>query len=461
MLSRPVVQGFTVASAILILLGQMAPLLGSAPWGHTLPQMASSFIRHAGHHALWSPGDALIGIGAAVALWLGMPSVRWIGIRLEWGEARTQVLSRLWPMVVLVLASVAGWAMTQRMAGAPDWSPQRVGVVSIDPAALSGLWSAHWPSDPQAWAALIMPTLMITLVGFVSSGAVAQTFALRHGERVDANRELLGLGAANIGAAVLGGMPVAGGLSRSVVNEAAGARSPLSGVITALLLGVCLWPLLPWMAWLPRAALAAIIIVGIASLIEFQALKAAWRYDKAEGWAFLSTAIGVLLIGFEAGILLGLAWSLGAMVWRHSQPHVVEVGRLPGTEHFRNIERYHSETLPGVLMVRIDESLDFTNILRVEQRLIELMSGRPAVRHVVLMLSAVNHIDHSAAQALMELDAALAGQGRQLYLSEIKGPVIDRLQTGGVAQHFRGRMFLNGNEAWHALRKVIEAELIS
>lgn len=298
---------------------------------------------------------------------------------------------------------------------------------------------------------LFAPTVLLALVGFVSSVSVAQTFAMKHGERIDSDRELLGLGLANVGSTVLGGMPVSGGLSRSVVNEAAGARSPLSGVISALLLGAALPLLMPGLAWLPRAALAAVIIYAIANLVELGSLRAAWRYERNEGWAFVSTALGVLFIGFDAGLGLGMAWSMAAMIWRHSQPHVAEVGRLPGTSHFRNVSRHEVETLPGAVFVRVDESLDFTNVQRVELKFCELVHGRAGASKVVLLLSAVNHIDHTAAQTLLALDEALADQGKVLHLAEIKGPVMDRLKAAGMDIRFAGRQHLSAQQAWDAL----------
>jgi SulP family sulfate permease len=447
LLSRPVVQGFTVASAMLILAGQMAPVLGWGSLGYTLPEMARTVLGHVRAQSAVHAGDAIVGLGAIALLWAGPWLLAHVARALAWPLQRTKVLTRLWPMLVLALATLGAAGLGART----DWRPALVGAVALQGPVGEGSWARITQFDADQWSALAMPALLIAMVSFVSSVSVAQTFALRRGERIDADRELLGLGLANLGSTVLGGMPVAGGLSRSVVNEAAGARSPLSGVISAGLLAVLLWVAMPWMAWLPKAALAAVIMAGVSSLIEWQSLRAAWRYDRAEAWSFLSTALGVLLVGFEAGILLGMAWAMGAMIWRHSQPHIAEVGRLPGSEHFRNVSRHQIETLPGVLMLRVDESLDFTNIQRVEQTLCERVHAKAGVQHVVLLLSAVNHIDHTAVQALQELDKALSDQGKRLYLAEIKGPVMDRLQAGQVADRFAGRVFMSAQQAWDTL----------
>ncbi|MBI5924131.1 MAG: SulP family inorganic anion transporter [Aquabacterium sp.] len=451
LLSRPVVQGFTAASALLILFGQIAPLLGMGAWGATLPDMLhGAWLRLMAREPL-HVGDALAGLGALIMLTLLGPLVRAVGRVFGASATTLAIQERLGPVWVLGLVA---WLASQMSA----WGmapPALVGAVSLSGALSFNADITTLASQGAGLRALLMPTMLLALVGFVSSMSVAQTFALKHGERVDADRELLGLGLANLGSTLLGGMPVSGGLSRSAVNEAAGARSPLAGVISAALLAAMLLLLMPWLAWLPKAALAAVIIYAIAGLVEWQSLKAAWRYDRADAGAFISTAAGVLLIGFEAGLMLGLAWSLAAMVWRHSQPHMAEVGRLPGTAHYRNVARYEVDTLPDAVMVRVDESLDFTNIQRVELKLCELVHGRSGgqstVNHVVLLLSAVNHIDHTAVQALIDLDKALADQGKTLHLAEVKGFVMDRLKAAGFDARFAGRHHLSAQEAWDAL----------
>lgn len=453
LLGRPVVQGFTVASALLIMAGQMAPILGWSSLGQTVPDLVGGVRQHVvdSSGALrWDVqmGSVMIGLGAMALLWLGPRVVTRLMQAAGMRASAGQVVSRLWPLVVLVLASLAA-AWVNRHT---DWHVAQVGAVNVELGGAVRALSSLSAVPITTLANLIMPILLISLVSFVSSMSVAQTFALKHTERIDADRELLGLGLANVGSGLVGGMAVAGGLSRSVVNEAAGARSPLAGVFTAVLLGVLMLMLLPWLAWLPKAALAAVIIMAVSGLVQWKGLRDAWRYDRVEAWAFLSTAAGVMLLGFESGILLGIAWSLGAMIWRHSQPHMAEVGRLPGTEHFRNVQRYDVERLPGVMVVRVDESLDFTNIQHVELGLSDMLSRCPQVHSLVLLLSAVNRIDHSALQSLIEFDDAQTAQGRSLYLAEVKGPVMDRLRRVSLDKRFAGRIFLSAQHAWDALQ---------
>ncbi|WP_298013753.1 SulP family inorganic anion transporter [uncultured Aquabacterium sp.] len=450
LLSGPVVQGFTVASAALILVGQAAPLVGWAGLGHTLPDMARALTQRVQAAAWPAWGDAAVGLATLSVLMGGRPLAAFTGRVLHWPDRRTDVLGRLWPLVGL-LAAVGVAQLLEQGLGA---SVHRVGAVSLFSEGGASLWPEAAALAQVDVPGLLVPVLLISLVGFVSSMSVAQTFALRQGDRVDADRELLGLGAANLGSTLLGGMPVSGGLSRSVVNEAAGARSPLSGLVSAGVLVVMLAGLLPALALLPKAALAAVIMMAVSGLLTLRPLREAARTDRSEAGAFVGTAIGVLLVGFEAGILLGMAWSIGAMIWRHSQPHVAEVGRLPGTEHFRNVQRHQVERLPGAIWLRVDDSLDFTNIQRVEQALCALIQSQPEARNVVVLMSAVNHVDHTAGQALLAFDAAQQAQGRTLWLAEIKGPVMDRLQTAGVAARFEGRILRSGQDVWLRLASV-------
>lgn len=455
LLSRPVVQGFTVASAVLILVGQLVPLLGGSARIHTLPDAWAWSVATGTQYESWAAWlaamqwslDASIGLGTLACLWLGPAALTPLLQRIGLGAQQRLIVVRLWPLVVLLGAAGVVWAVGPHTV-------QVVGAVALDgPSAWQSV-AAITSASHEVWVDAMKAIALITLVSFVSSVASAQVYAIREGERLDADRECLGLAAANIGSALLGGMAVSGGLSRTVVNHAAGARSPLAGVITAVILAVGLLVLLPGLAYLPKSALAAVIIAAVVNLVEWRALRQAWRYDKGDAWAFVVTAAGVLFVGFDVGIGAGLTWSLAVMVWRHSQPHIAEVGRVPGTEHFRNVERYEVEQLPGVIVLRVDESLDFTNIQRVEAGLCQRIRQRCEAVDVVLLLSAVNHLDLSAVQTLLELDRALADQGKRLYLAEIKGPVMDRLKACRLDRQFEGRIFLSAQHAWDALLEV-------
>jgi SulP family sulfate permease len=326
-----------------------------------------------------------------------------------------------------------------------------VAVVGEVPGGLPAMPSlAQLVPDWDMLQVLMVPALLMALVGFVESVSVAQSLALRRGERIVPDRELIGLGAANVASAFSGGYPVTGGFARSVVNFAAGARTPAAGVIAAVLMGVVLLFLTDLFRALPQAVLAATIIMAVTSLIDFDTLKSAWRYDRADAVALVATAIGVLLAGVEAGILVGVLLSLAVVVWRSSRPHIAVVGRLPGTEHFRNVLRHSVETRPELLMVRIDENLFFANSAVVEDRLETLLAAQPGARRLVLSLAGVNQIDSTAVSMLADLAGSLDRRGVRLELAEVKGPVMDRLFRAPLHARLEGRIHLSLHEAMEA-----------
>jgi sulfate permease, SulP family len=296
----------------------------------------------------------------------------------------------------------------------------------------------------QLW----LPALLISLVGFVESVSVAQSLALKRQQRKNPNRELLGLGAANVASALSGGFPVTGGFARSVVNFAAGANTPLAGVISAVLMGAVIAAMTGLFHYLPHAVLAATIVVAVVSLIDVQTLREAWRYDKADAMSLLATAVGVIVFGVEVGILTGVALSLGTLVWRSSHPHIAVVGRIPGTEHFRNVARHPVAVEPGLIAVRVDESLYFANADVLQDTVESLVAAQPEARSVLLVCSAVNQIDATALGVLTNLERSLSQRGLALLLAEVKGPVLDRLQSTVFGQRMQGRVFLSTHDAF-------------
>jgi SulP family sulfate permease len=291
---------------------------------------------------------------------------------------------------------------------------------------------------------------LITLVAFVGSVSVAQSFALQRQQRIAPNRELWGLGAANVVAAFSGAYPVHGGLSRSVINFAAGAQTPLASLITAGFMALIVYLFAHLFHYLPLAVLAASIIVAVASLVDVDTLKASWAYDRADAFSLLATAGGVVVLGVEAGILMGVALSLGVLVWRSSHPHMAVLGRVPGTEHYRNVERHATQTVPGLLALRIDESLFFANATVLEERIGALVQADPTLRRVLLVCSAVNQIDATALGMLTSLEQSLASRGIALALAEVKGPVMDRLQGTELGRRLQGRLHRSAHDGFVA-----------
>ena len=206
-----------------------------------------------------------------------------------------------------------------------------------------------------------------------------------------------------------------------------------------------------WLALLPLPVLAATIIVAVLGMLELATLRTALRYDRSDALALVATAGGVLALGVEAGVVIGVVLSMGTLIWRASRPHIVVLGRIAGTEHFRDVERYQGETAAGLLLLRIDAGLFFGNVEAVHARIEEALAARPETRHLVLVLSAVNAIDTSALFGLTELNLLLRQRGIGLHLAEVKGPVLDRLKTSDLLSALNGKVFLSTAMAWDAL----------
>lgn len=429
LLSHPVLSGFTSAAAVVIIASQLPQLTGL------------SLGAFAGLASPWqfSVQPAVLALGAlsvAALLLLGRP-LEWALIRTGMAPERARLLGRGGPLAVVLLAT--GLALV------PGIQPL-IPVVGAIPAGLPSLDAGFLAG--VAWSGLLPSAVLIALVGYVESIAIAKSLAHRRREAIDANRELLALGAANLGAAFSGGMPVAGGFSRTMVNFNAGARTQMAGLITALLVGLVALTLTGVLQYVPKAALAAIIIVAVARLIDLAALKEAWRYDRLDAAVILATFAGVLLLGIEHGLLAGMGASLVLYVWRSREPHIAVLGRVPGSEQFRNVVRHRVETADEVLLARVDENLNFANAEFLEARLADLARERPELRHLVLIGSGVNHIDTSALSALEKLIVALGQAGVTLHLAEIKGPVRDSLERSALPGLLApGRIFASPHEA--------------
>ncbi len=250
-----------------------------------------------------------------------------------------------------------------------------------------------------------------------------------------------------------------GGFARSVVNFDAGAETPAAGAFTAVGIAVAALFLTPLLASLPIATLAATIIVAVLSLVDLKTPFQIWRYSPADFAAMAATILATLLLGVETGVIAGVGLSLALLVWRSSRPHAAIVGRVPGTEHFRNVKRHQVFTDPRIVTIRVDESLTYLNARWLEEFVLEVVAEQPEVRQVVLMCSAVNTIDASALESLEAINHRLSDAGVALHLSEVKGPVMDALQRFFFLEELSGRVFLSQDGAFTALLQGEEATL--
>lgn len=440
-LSHPVISGFITASAVLIAASQLKTLLGIRAEGHTLPELLLAIGRALPHtHGL------TVAVGAAAVLFLF-----WSRSRLKPWLLRAGLTLRVADTVTKAAPAMA-IALATALAAALQWQAQGLKVVGAIPQGLPPLTLP--PLDGALWRELLMPALLISVVGFVESVSVGQTLAARRRQRIEPDRELVALGASNVSAAFTGGFPVTGGFARSVVNFDAGAQTQMAGIFTAAGLLLVSLLLTPWLYHLPQAVLAATIVVAVLSLVDLKLLRRTWIYSRSDFAAAVATIAATLLLGVEQGLVAGVAVSLALYLYRSSRPHIAVVGWVPGTEHFRNVLRHPVRTCDTLLSLRVDESLYFANARYLEDRINEAVAQQPQLRQVVLQCSAINDIDASALESLEAIAHRLRSAGIALHLSEVKGPVMDRLQATEFLHELQaagGRVFLTHYQAMQAL----------
>ncbi|SMQ73361.1 sulfate permease, SulP family [Altererythrobacter xiamenensis] len=440
LLSHPVISGFITASGILIATSQLKHILGIRAGGDNWPDMLGSLAAAIGETNVWT---LAIGIPATLFLfWVrkgAKPALQKMGLP----PRAADMTAKAGPVVAVVLTIIAVIAF--------DLGEKGVNLVGAIP---QGLPPFAMPStDLSLIEQLWVPALLISIIGFVESVSVAQTLAAKRRQRIAPDQELIGLGASNIASAFSGGYPVTGGFARSVVNFDAGAETPAAGAFTAVGIALASLFLTPLLFSLPIATLAATIIVAVLSLVDLRTPGQLWRYSKADFAAHIAT-IGITLVaGVELGVIAGVGVGLLLYLWRASRPHAAIVGRVPETEHFRNVERHKVFTVPHVLSIRIDEALTYLNARWLEEYVLERVAERPELRHVILMCSAVNEIDASGLESLEAINHRLGDSGVGLHLSEVKGPVMDRLKRTHFLEELNGKVFLSQDRAFAEVSK--------
>ena len=438
-LSHPVIAGFITATGIIIAASQLKNILGIDANGHTLPDLIRS-LAHNRSQVNWV--TAVIGVLAMGFLFWVRKGLLHLLVGLGLAPRIAGIVAKAGPVAAIVVTTSIVWFF--------DLAERGVQVVGDVPKGLPPLTMPSFSID--MWSNLIGAAVLISVIGFVESVSVAQTLAAKKRQRIDPDQELIGLGAANLGASFTGGFPVTGGFSRSVVNYDAGADTPAAGAYTAIgLAGASLF-LTPFIFHLPKATLAATIIVAVLSLVDFSILKKTWRHSKADFAAVAATMSITLLMGVELGVTAGVVVSILIHLYKTSRPHMAIVGQVPNTEHYRNFLRHHVITDPKILTIRIDESLYFANTRVLEDRIYYEVAKQPELQHVVLMCSAVNTIDMSALESLEAINERLKAGGVTFHFSEVKGPVMDQLSATGFLEVLSGEVFLSQHEAQTTLR---------
>ena len=430
LLSHPVITGFVNAAAILIIISQLPAFTGIAiDRGDNAADRLAQILSGMGNLDSVAVG---IGVASLVGVWFVR---RYAGLAVR---DRDHPISRTGPMIV----AIAG-------TGAVAIFGLNVDTVGFVPAGLPEFVPP--PFDLALWLDLAPAAAMIALVTYIESFSIGTTLASRQRSRIDASQELVALGAANVGAAFTGAYPVAGSFSKSSVNVAAGARTPVSALVcVAVIASTLLW-LTPLFANLPHATLAAIIIAAIVGIIDFSMLREHWRFFPGDVVVHFLALGGVLLLGVTPGLLLGVGAAIVLFVHRSSRPHIAVVGRLGDSVHFRNVDRFTTETFPHVAAVRVDENLYFANANQVEDRFLEIVEQHREARHLVLVCSAINFIDTTGLEMLRRLNHTLDSLGIALHLSDVKGPVRDQLESTSLSGELSGNLYPTTDEAMREL----------
>lgn len=437
-LSHPVIAGFITASGVLIATSQMKHILGVRAEGHNLIDMLTNLIAEV-DAINWI--TLLIGVASLAFLFWVRKGLKPLLLSLGLKPRMAELLAKAGPVIAVALSILVVWLFALDERG--------VAIVGQVPMGLPPLTLPGFSAD--LWGQLFGSALLISIIGFVESVSVAQTLAAKKRQRIVPDQELVGLGASNIAAAVSGGYPVTGGFARSVVNFDAGAETPAAGAYTAIGIALAALLLTPLLYFLPKAVLAATIIVAVLSLVDFSILRKSWTYSRVDFAAVSATIVLTLGFGVEIGVSAGVALSILLFLYKTSRPHVAEVGLVPGTQHFRNIKRHEVETHDSLVTIRIDESLYFANAAFLQDLIYDRIVCDQPIRDVVLMCSAVNEIDMSALESLEAINTRLDELGIRLHMSEVKGPVMDRLKRSHFLQDMTGEVFLSQYDAHVAL----------
>lgn len=440
-ISVPVIGGFTTAAALTIVFSQLKHVLGvSVGEGLNFGQTAQALTQSLSQTNAYT---LAVGTGACLGLWYfkaGFPALVNTLHLPSWLE---QALSKCGPMVVILLS--AG------LIAALHWDEQAgVAVVGVIPSGLPSL--AALPVDLALWRQLALPSFLIALMCFITSLAVSSSLASKRKERVDSNQELLALGAVNLGAAFSGTFALAGSLSRSAVNDNAGAETTIATVISTLCILITLLFLTPLFHHLPLAVLGAVVIMSVLSMMDVRQLLRCWRVNRPDAFSWLVTFCAVLVFNIEIGICVGILLSVVLLLHRTSHPHIAVVGRVVGSTHFRNVARHDVQTDSAMVAIRVDESIHFSNVQFIEDFILYQCGAHPQARHLVLICSSVSFVDTTAVEALELLVEKLRDRGIILHLAEVKGPVMDQLQNTRLLERLApGQVFFTADDAMRTL----------
>lgn len=432
LISHPVIKSFIIASALLIALGQFKFLVDVPLKANNIPEFVLSLWEYL---SLTHFASLIFGVLAILFLIYVPKILATQSIQSRFGS--TAFLSKALPLILVVIS----------IASVMLFDLQNVGIKTVGeiPSGFPPLSFPHW--NWELVQTLLPGATMIAMISFVESLSIAQATALQQRSQLNSNQELVALGLANLSAGVSSAFPVTGSLSRTVVNADAGAKTPMAGVLSSLLIIVVSLYFTGFFQDLPLVILAATIIVSIWKLVDFKPFVDTWRYSKADGIAMWVTFFGVVCIDISTGLIIGIISTFILLLWRISRPHIAVIGLVEGTQHFRNVQRHHVYTAPHILSLRIDENISFLNANTLKGFLINEVSQNIDLEHVVINCSSVSSIDLSALEMLEDLNAELSKLDIRLHFSEVKGPVMDKLQHSKLLTHLSGQIFLTHYQA--------------
>jgi SulP family sulfate permease len=438
-LSHPVVSGFITASGLIIALSQMRHILGIDAHGDNLLELGASLLAHIDS---FNPVTLATGAAALAFLFWARSGLKPLLMKVGFTGTSAGMLAKAGPVLVIIATILASYF--------GDFGARGVALVGQVPRGLPALSIPTF--DPELWSDLMVSAMLISIIGYVESVSVGKTLGAKRRQRIDPNQELVALGAANVASAVSAGFPVTGGFSRSIVNFDSGAQTPVASILAAMGIGLAAMLLTPILFFLPKAALAAAIIVAVTSLFDFGVIGRAWRYSRSDFIAVTTTIFVTLALGVELGVLGGVLSSVLLHLYKTSRPHIAVLGAVAGTEHFRNVDRHNVITHKNIVSIRVDESLYFANASYLEDYIYKLIAHDEELEHVILLCTAINEIDMSALEALEAINHRLRDLGITLNFSEVKGPVMDALNTSDFLTHLSGKIFLSHHQAVNALK---------
>lgn len=436
LISHPVIKSFIIASALLIALGQLKFLVDVPLNGNNIIDFVKSLCQYGAYSHISS---MIFGVLSILFL-IYIPKV----LNSQAVQSRigsTNFIIKAIPLVLVVIS----------IALTVFWGLKEFGIKTVGeiPSGFPPIRLPYW--NLELVLMLLPGAAMIAMISFVESLSIAQATALQQRSNLNSNQELIALGLANISAGLTTAFPVTGSLSRTVVNADAGAKTPFAGVLSSVLIIIVTLYFTGFFKDLPLVILAATIIVSIWKLVDFKPFFDTWQYSKADGIAMWITFFGVIFIDISTGLIIGIISTFILMLWRISRPHMAVIGLVEGTQHFRNIHRHHVQTSPEIISIRIDENLTFLNANALKGFLINEISQAPKLQHVIVNCSSVSSIDFSALEMLEDINHELTKLNIRLHFSEVKGPVMDKLQRSKLMKHLSGQIYLTHYQAMQEL----------